>query len=91
MLNLAHFLKQIILLLILIIIMIDNKRRTETDKMPLEEQIVRYIENNICLDISVANLSETFYISSSTMYRMFQKLYGMSPKDFIMKKKYLKT
>ncbi len=68
-------------------IMIDNKRRTETSKMELDKRIVRYIEDNICLDISVATLSETFFISPSTLYRMFQRLYGMSPKDFILKKK----
>lgn len=68
-------------------IMIDDQRRSEADAMPLEDRIVRYIENNICLDISVAKLTETFFISSSTLYRMFQRLYGMSPKDFILKKK----
>jgi AraC-like DNA-binding protein len=68
-------------------LMIDKKRRTDEDTLSLEEQIVRYIEANICLDINITSLSETFFISSSTLYRIFKKLYGISPKDFILSKK----
>ena len=68
-------------------IFIENYRKIQKDELSKPERIVRHIEQNICLDISVNDISENFYISSSTLYRMFKSSFGISPKDFIMKKK----
>lgn len=65
----------------------DRFRSEEMEKMSWEEQIVRYVEQNICLDLHVQDLCQHFYISPSTLYRHFTTQFGISPKDFIMKKK----
>ena len=70
-----------------IVALIDRIRRSDGDDLPVIDRVVRYIEQNICLDLRVNDLVEYFYISSSTLYRLFTSAYGMSPKDFILYKK----
>ncbi len=65
----------------------DRYRREEMERLSRDEQIIRYVEQNICLDLHVGDLCEHFYISSSTLYRYFMTSFGVSPKDFIMQKK----
>ncbi len=80
---LGYIMKKIVDLFILI----DTERKKAQDTFSRQEKIVRYIEQNICLDIHVSDLCESFYISASTLYRLFMTCFGMSPKDFIMAKK----
>jgi len=68
-------------------LLIDEYRRAEDEKRGLEERILGYIERNISLDISVNTLCREFYVSSSTLYRIFRQKFGVSPKDFILKQK----
>lgn len=68
-------------------LLVDRYRSEEMDGLSREEQIVRYVEQNICLDLHVGDLCEHFYISASTLYRYFLSRFGVSPKDFIMQKK----
>ena len=68
-------------------LMADRYRTEEMESLPQVEQIVRYIEQNICLDLHVRDLCEHFYISASTLYRHFMAQFGTSPKEFIMQKK----
>ncbi len=70
-----------------IFLLADRYRIEEMEQLSQEEQIVRYIEQNICLDLHVNDLCEHFYISASTLYRHFMARFGVSPKDFIMQKK----
>ena len=65
----------------------ERYRQEEMERLSRHEQIVRYVEQNICLDLHVGDLCEHFYISQSTLYRYFLTSFGMSPKDFIMQKK----
>ncbi len=67
--------------------MMERYRCKATESLARLDRIVRYIEQNVCLDIRVRDLTEYFYISSSTLYRLFMNAYGMSPKDFILYKK----
>lgn len=80
---LAYIMKRILDLFLLA----DRYRIEELEQLSQEEQIVRYIEQNICLDIHVNDLCEHFYISASTLYRHFMARFGVSPKEFIMQKK----
>ena len=68
-------------------LLVDRYRREEMERLSRQEQIVRYVEQNICLDLHVGDLCEHFYISPSTLYRYFMASFGVSPKDFIMQKK----
>lgn len=80
---LAYIMQRILDLFLLI----DRERKNEVNTLSQRDRIVRYIEQNICLDLHVTDLVEYFYISSSTLYRMFTSSFGMSPKDFILYKK----
>ncbi len=68
-------------------LMADRYRTEEMESLSQVERIVRYIEQNICLDLHVGDLCEHFYISASTLYRRFMAEFGVSPKEFIMQKK----
>ncbi len=70
-----------------LLLIADRYRARETEMLSREEQIVRYIEQNICLDLHVADLCEHFYLSPSTLYRRFMAQFGVPPKEFIMQKK----
>ena len=70
-----------------LLLLIDRYKREEENSMSTEDKIVEYIEKNICLDINVSTVCEHFFISSSTLYRIVTSKFGMSPKNFITKKK----
>ena len=70
-----------------IFLIADRHRTEEMESLSQTEKIVRYIEQNICLDLHVGDLCDHFYISASTLYRHFMAEFGISPKDFIMQKK----
>ena len=73
--------------LLSLFLMMDEYRRAEDEKRSIEERILQYVERNIGLDISVATLCREFYVSSSTLYRIFRQSFGDAPKDFILRKK----
>ncbi len=70
-----------------IFILMDNKRREMSSLSEPIDRIVEYIEKNISLDITVSDICRNFYTSQSTIYRMFTKRFGISPKEFIQSKK----
>ena len=43
-----------------------------------------FFDKNICLDITVTDICDSFYISTSTLYRVFKEKFDMSPKQFII-------
>ncbi len=65
----------------------DRCRREEMEKLSPEEQIARYVEENICLDLRVSDLCEHFFTSPSTLYRRITSAFGITPKDLILQKK----
>ena len=67
--------------------LIDRRKREAQSSMPIEDRIVQYIDKNICLDITVTDICDSFYISTSTLYRVFKEKFDMSPKQFITEKK----
>ena len=70
-----------------IFLLIERHRAEEQNLMSPEDRIVQYIEKNICLDINVSTICESFFISPSTLYRIFKERFGKSPKSFITEKK----
>lgn len=70
-----------------LLLLAERYRRERQSDLSQIDRIVQYIEQNICLDIHVTDLMEYFYISSSTLYRLFMTHFGMSPKNFIMYQK----
>ncbi len=80
---LSYLMKQIVELCVLA----DRCARAELESLSGEEQIARYVESNICLDLRVADLCEHFYLSQSTLYRRMMASFGMTPKEFILQKK----
>lgn len=68
-------------------VLINRYRREETEKLSIEDRIAEYIEKNICLDINVSTICERFFISPSTLYRIFMSKFGVSPKTFIIQRK----
>ena len=67
--------------------LMDNKRRNDRGMRPLFEQICSYIDENICNSMSVAGIAESFFLSTSTLYRLFNSQVGMSPKEYIVSRK----
>ena len=65
----------------------DKARKAAEEKLEPAEKIACYIDKNICLNISVSVICKLFYISPSTLYRLFMNRFGMSPKAYIMNKK----
>ena len=80
-------LTEVMKLILELFMMMDRYRRDAQQNSSQIERIVSYIEQNICLDIHVSDLVDYFYISTSTLYRLFINEYGMSPKEFILHKK----
>ena len=73
---------------ILDLFLLADKTRSAGDKeLESADKIARYIDKNICLDINVSVVCKLFYLSPSTVYRLFMTRFGMSPKDYILAKK----
>ena len=68
-------------------LLIDRYRREEIEGLSVEDRIAEYIEKNICLNINVSTVCEKFFISPSSLYRLFTNKFGVSPKQFINAKK----
>lgn len=68
-------------------LLMDEKRRSARGSMSTFERICAYIDENICDELSVAGIAERFFISTSTLYRIFTSQAGMSPKDYVVSRK----
>ncbi len=68
-------------------LLIDGHKRALRDEMTPYEQICEYIEQNICNDLNVSVIASKFFISPSTLYRMFVSNAGVSPKEYIVGRK----
>jgi AraC-like DNA-binding protein len=67
--------------------LIDKHRKQGQGQMSLFEKICEYIDHNIFSDISLSSICEKFFISSSTLYRVFKTNTGLSPKEYVQSKK----
>ena len=65
----------------------DNYLCQQAQDDSLLERICRYIDRNLAFPISVDSIAQNFYISRSTLFRLFKANYGLSPKTYILKKK----
>ncbi|MBO5203869.1 MAG: AraC family transcriptional regulator [Clostridia bacterium] len=68
-------------------LMIDSHKRALRTEMSPYEQICEYIEQNICNDLNVSVIASKFFISPSTLYRLFMSNAGVSPKEYIVGRK----
>ena len=65
-----------------------NTGKISREEMPEElGKIVAYIHDNICGELLVAELAKVFYISQSTLERMFKAHLDITPLEFIRRKK----
>ncbi len=65
-------------------IIMDNHRKSAQKSLSQYEQIVEYITQNISSDITVSRICDKFFISATTLYRMFVAETGKSPKAYIL-------
>jgi AraC-like DNA-binding protein/quercetin dioxygenase-like cupin family protein len=49
--------------------------------------IIKYINNRICEEISIKEIADTFFISQSSLERSFKRALGITPLEFIKRKK----
>jgi len=73
-------------LLDLFLLMDEHKNNIRKNLTPFE-LVLEYIDDHVRDDITVESVSSAFFISQSTLYRMFISKTGMSPKTYIMSKK----
>jgi AraC-like DNA-binding protein len=66
---------------------IDNYLNMTAKNDDLYERICKYIDSNLCFPISVDDIAKNFYISRSTLFRLFIEKYGNSPKKYILDQK----
>lgn len=78
---------KIMKLLLDMFLLIDAHKRSALKELNAFDRITDYIERNIGSDLTVSVLSEKFFTSSSTLYRMFISNVGMSPKEYILSRK----
>lgn len=57
----------------------------------LSEQIVRYVNDMLCEEITVGRLAEHFFLSSSQFSRLFRQATGASPWAYITAKRLIKA
>ena len=68
-------------------LLIDAHNKDTSRKFSTFERITEYVEQNLLSEVSVASVCERFYISPSTLYRLFKRNTGVSPKEYIQSKK----
>ena len=68
-------------------LLIDAHRKQSQGQLSLFDRICEYIDQNIFSDISLSSVCEKFFISSSTLYRLFKTNAGVSPKEYVQGKK----
>ena len=74
-------------LLLDLFLLIDDHKKSELVRMSQFEKIVEYIDQNIYSDLNVNAIAKRFFISTSTLYRIFTANVKMSPKEYITSKK----
>ncbi|MFP4095199.1 MAG: helix-turn-helix domain-containing protein [Cyclobacteriaceae bacterium] len=62
-------------------------RQKKSNELPRLQYVIDYIMNHINEDLSVDLLSEKACMSKSTFFRYFKKMLGLSPVDFVNKKR----
>lgn len=78
---------KIMKLLLDMFLLIDAHKKSAAKELTAFECITDYIDRNIGSELTVSTISEKFFISSSTLYRMFTAAVGMSPKEYILSRK----
>ena len=78
---------KIMKLLLELFLLIDATKRSTLEALNTFDRITDYIDRNIGSDLTVSTLSEKFFTSSSTLYRMFVTNVNMSPKEYILSRK----
>jgi len=64
-----------------------KQKNTEYRPKSTAERIVAYVNNHLYENISVSELSEHFYLSSSQFSRIFRQTTGAAPWEYIIKKR----
>ncbi len=64
-----------------------EKKRYGQKKQSTAERIVLYVNEHLTEDISVAQLAEHFYLSTSQFNRVFRQATGAAPWDYVIKKR----
>lgn len=67
--------------------LVEQKKRSEDTGLSLFDRISDYIDHNVSSELSVSLICDKFFISSSTLYRIFKSNTGMSPKEYVQSKK----
>lgn len=57
----------------------------------LSEQLVRYVNDMLCKEITVERLAEHFFLSTSQFSRLFKEATGASPWAYITAKRLIKA
>ena len=65
----------------------DNTESLKYDKQI--EKILKYINNNLCTDLSIEFLSQKFYISKYYLMHKFKKETGYTLHNYVMQKRLL--
>ncbi len=66
--------------------MTDSSYRDVTEN-PLINQMLSYINENLTADLTLDSLAGTFFVSKSFLSRQFHRFVGMSPYQYIIKKR----
>ncbi len=56
----------------------------EVEKEEISDQIKHYMEENLQEDITVSSVCARFYISKTSLYRLFQENFGTSVKEYLI-------
>lgn len=64
-----------------------EKKRSGQKRQSIAEVIVLYVNDHITEDISVAQLAEHFYLSTSQFNRVFRQATGAAPWEYVIKKR----
>ena len=71
---------------------LDNMSLTDGDALKYDKQIeniLKYINNNLCTDLSIEFLSQKFYISKYYLMHKFKKETGYTLHNYVMQKRLL--
>ena len=64
-----------------------EKKRSGQKQQSTTERIVMYVNDHLTEDISVHQLAEHFYLSTSQFNRVFKQATGAAPWDYVIKKR----
>lgn len=61
-----------------------SEKKKSAKSQELVQSVIKYINENLCGDLSTEKLAERFYISASTLRKVFKEEMGSTVKDYII-------